>query len=194
MPKGPRQILLIRHAEKPDEHENPHLSARGFARASALPLLFTPALPCVPRASSAAPQSVSVEYALLTQDARPQFIRPDILIATKQGKISNRPVETITPLAAALGLPINAGHEDKAFGTLADHVLTHDKFDNKIVFICWHHETLPALADALGICDPQPKPWPDDVFDRIWQLDYRRRESVGFGNLPQRLLWGDSRK
>jgi hypothetical protein len=100
-----------------------------------------------------------VHYDSLANDDHARFTRPDVLVATKQGKISNRPIETLTPLAAMLGLSIAASHEDKDFVTLATHVLTHDKFTDKIVMICWHHETLPRLAQALGVRDPQPNPW-----------------------------------
>jgi hypothetical protein len=168
-----------------------HLSTQGFARASALPLLFAPRAACAPRLSTDLARAFALEYDAVLPETRPPFARPDVVFATRQGKISNRPVETITPLAAALGLPINAGHEDKDFTGLANHVLTHEKFEDKVVLICWHHEKLPQLARALGVPSPSPDPWPDPVFDRIWRVDYVNG-STAFTNLPQRLLFGDS--
>src|SRR5437868_9418246 len=43
----PKQVLSSRHAEKPDDIDDPHLSSRGAARAGALPSLFL-APPAVP--------------------------------------------------------------------------------------------------------------------------------------------------
>jgi hypothetical protein len=36
----PQHVLIIRHAEKPEEKGNKHLTSRGSARAAALPSLF----------------------------------------------------------------------------------------------------------------------------------------------------------
>jgi hypothetical protein len=185
---GPRQVLLLRHAEKPEDHQNPHLSAQGFARAAALPLLFVPGLPCSPQALDA-PRTFALKYDDALPGTKSTLPRPECLIATKQVKISNRPLETITPLAAALGLAISAGHEDEEFETVAQHVLNHERFGDKVVLICWHHEKLPKLAAALG-AKAVPE-WPDSVFDRVWHLDYSSTP-VRFSNLPQRLLFGDT--
>src|SRR5437899_782826 len=84
----PRQVLVIRHAEKPDDDTNIHLTSRGAARAAALPSLFLipPTFP-----SKSAPLAA-----------------PDFIFATKESKHSNRPVETVTPLARALGdMPVH---------------------------------------------------------------------------------------
>src|SRR5262245_54693052 len=36
----PHHVLIIRHAEKPDDKDDKHLTSRGAARAAALPSLF----------------------------------------------------------------------------------------------------------------------------------------------------------
>jgi broad specificity phosphatase PhoE len=73
---GPHIVLIIRHAEKPepstDGTKDPNLNKQGYERAEAL----AKAIPA-------------------------HFPKPDFLIATKKSSGSNRPVETITPLANA---------------------------------------------------------------------------------------------
>src|SRR5258708_7288766 len=77
----PATILIIRHAEKLTDGQL-DLSPTGFKRASLLPNLFLPA------------------------GARLDLPTPQVIFATHQSKHSNRPVETVTPLATALHLPI----------------------------------------------------------------------------------------
>jgi Histidine phosphatase superfamily (branch 1) len=70
---GPRIVMIIRHAEKPagtEGEKDPNLSDRGYERAAALAKVI--------------PE---------------RFPKPDFLIATRRSKHSNRPVETVTPLA-----------------------------------------------------------------------------------------------
>src|SRR5580658_10455048 len=87
-PQPPATILLIRHAEKlTDGRED--LSPAGFERAKMIPLLFGG----TGAAGAGAPHNLP---------------RPDFLFATHLSKKSNRPVETITPLSHALGLPISS--------------------------------------------------------------------------------------
>jgi hypothetical protein len=94
--KKPHHLLLIRHAEKPDDSQDRDLTSRGRARAAALPSLFLipPTFPTKP-----AP-----------------FPTPDFLFATKKSSKSNRPVETVQPLAKALGdMHIHKKHKDEDF-------------------------------------------------------------------------------
>jgi len=166
----PRQILLIRHAEKPDGETSPDLSPRGKERANKLPELF--------KKSATRPHP---------------FTTPEFIFATKDSKNSHRPVETVTPLAKSLGLTIDSKYEDKEFGKLADHLLKDKSVVNKTVLVCWHHGTLPELAVALGATDA-PKKWDSNVFDRVWQLTYDEKGKVTYMDLPQHLLSGDSDK
>jgi broad specificity phosphatase PhoE len=165
----PRQILLIRHAEKPDNDQDIHLSPKGKARAEALPWLFRK-----------------------TADRPDPLPRPDFLFATKESKHSNRPVETVTPLARELNLFLSADFEDNDFGQLAAELLTNPKYGDKTVLVCWHHGRLPDLARALKAMDV-----PDefkDHFDRVWVVAY---DAQGNGKplvkRHQELLPGDSK-
>jgi len=172
-PPLPRRILILRHGEKPGDptaegsEDGINLSTRGYERAGAL-------APYVPGT----------------------FGAPDYLFATAPSKHSNRPVETITPLANALGLKIHADYADADFQKLADHILGSSKYAGKLLLICWHHGKIPALTSALkGL--PPFSPWPGHVFDRVWQIDYAQPSGPGastfaVANMPQQLLYGDS--
>jgi hypothetical protein len=141
--KAPAIILLMRHAEKPlTDPKDPNLSPEGFQRAQALPKLFLDGtLP-----------------------------KPDYLFATAPASHSNRPAETIAPLAKALDLKINVDYEDIEAGPLAKKILG-GKYAGKVVVIAWHHGEIPNVARALGVTDA-PKKWDSDVFDQIWKIQY----------------------
>jgi hypothetical protein len=139
--KAPTMILLMRHAEKPQD-KDPNLSPQGFKRAQALPTLFT----------------------------NGTLPKPDAIFATAPSKHSNRPIETITPLAQALHLKINDDYEDIDAGPLAKQVLS-GKYAGKVVVIAWHHGEIPNVARALGVADA-PQKWDSGVFDQIWEIRY----------------------
>ena len=160
----PATILLIRHAEKLTDGR-PDLSPTGFERAKVIPQLF----------GGAAPHNLP---------------RPDFLFATHVSKNSNRPVETITPLSEALGLPISHEIADKDYATLATELLS-GKYAGKVVLVAWHHGSLPGFAKALGATPPYD-PWPDTQFDRVWRIDYKDGKAT-LTDLPQQLMPGDSK-
>ena len=121
-----------------------------------------------------------------------RFPKPDFLIATKQSKGSNRPVETITPLANVLHETIDSRFNDKEFDQLAQDVLTNPQYAGKVLLISWHHGKIPDLAKALGAKDV-PEKWGDDVFDRVWEIDYKNGTAT-WHDLPEHALPGDSDK
>src|SRR5579862_5355950 len=81
--KFPQQILIIRHAEKTGDKDDIHLSKAGQERAEVLYKLF--------EASKERPEP---------------FPTPDFIFAASKSKDSNRPIETVTPLAKKLKLTI----------------------------------------------------------------------------------------
>jgi phosphohistidine phosphatase SixA len=117
----PKQVLIIRHAEKPALRGDRGLSPRGRARASALVDTF-PA----------------------------QFGAPDIIIACADKASSTRPVDTIKPLADRLRLPIEDQWNNQDYGALAHALQTNQAFSGRRVLICWRTETLAELGRALG--------------------------------------------
>jgi hypothetical protein len=164
----PAQILIIRHAEKPIERSAVNLSLKGQERAMALVPFLT--------------QTPELTYQGL----------PAALFATKMapGEISQRTLETITPLSNYLKMLTDAHYAKSDYADLAQEVLSNRKYQRKTVLICWDHEYIPQLATALGVY-PEAPPWPENVFDRVWIITYRGGQA-SMVNMPQRLLFGDS--
>jgi phosphohistidine phosphatase SixA len=141
---GPKRIILMRHADKTDDTEDEDLSDAGMARAQHLATYI--------------PET---------------FGKPDVIIATAHSKHSNRPKETVQPLADALGLKIQHDFENKEFPDLVDDIFSDPDYKNKTVVICWHHGNLPALATMLGApAGSFPDPWPSDAYNIILDLQY----------------------
>lgn len=120
----PETIMFIRHAEKPDNHtqgvdedgtnDPDSLTARGRQRAGALALLFR-------------------------SDAR--LLVPTAIFAPRPSTSdpSQRPLQTITPLARRLGLGIQNTHtKDDFSGMLANAMSTQG------VLVSWEHKALAA--------------------------------------------------
>jgi hypothetical protein len=145
----PAQIILIRHAEKPDDPANPHLSPAGVKRAQSL-----------------------VSF-IATDPAMRAFGAPAGVFATHETKNDDgqRTQETVTPLAKSLSLPVQAPYLGKDFAMLAKHILANPAYAGKTVIICWNHEEIPQLAAALGVT-PEPPKWKGSVFDQVYIIKY----------------------
>jgi hypothetical protein len=164
-PQPPATILLIRHAEKLTDGRI-DLSPTGFERASLLPKVFSLA------------------------GARPDLPIPQVLFATHISEHSNRPVQTVTPLATALHLPIDDSFTNDEYPALATALLS-GKYAGKVVLVVWHHGKIPQLASALGAIPPYT-PWPDTQYDRIWRIDYVNGKAT-LQDLPYAVMPGDSK-
>jgi len=160
----PKTIYIIRHAEKPEDPHDPNLSPQGVERAQAL----------------------AKNYEKL-------FGRLDCLFAAETSAGSARSVQTINPLAQTIRVEIDSGVSNKDYSVLAAKLLagTTD-YGGKTVLICWHHENIPDLAQGLRAANA-PANWMDEVFDRIWILEYQSSGEVCFQDLAQNLLQGDSK-
>jgi phosphohistidine phosphatase SixA len=140
----PKQVLLIRHAEKPDD-DSPDLSPTGRKRAEALPTLFE----------------------------RGDFPAPDFIFAARASKNSDRSAQTVAPLAKKLKREVNASYANDDYDKLAAELLSDPRYEGKTVLICWHHGNLPELAEKLK-GEGVPDKWKDGVFDRVWVLTYEQ--------------------
>ena len=141
---APATVLLMRHAEKPADKRDPHLSDEGRARAARLAAY-------IPEA----------------------FGRPDVLVAAADKPGSFRPRETLEPLAAATGVALRRDLSEKRGAALAKELLSDPRHDGARIVVAWRHKALPALARALGAKPGQcPEPWPDGLFDLILRFDY----------------------
>ena len=163
----PAEIILLRHAEKPPDEMNVHLSARGKERAQSLAafLTSTPAL-----VTNGLPVALFATH------------------PTSHGH-GQRTSETLDPLATRLKLPIRTPYVAKDYAALARRILQDPALDGKTVVVCWVHDYLPALAEALGVS--RPPAWKATVFDRVWVINYRDGQA-SLTVLPQQLLPGDS--
>jgi hypothetical protein len=193
----PSQVLIIRHGEKvgdpkKDDDGGRHLSIPGSARAAALPSLFAPALPQLScKLSHVAGEFVGSYRQIPLKGKVSRFSVPNFIFATQRSRHSTRPIETVTPLAMGLSLPINDGYEDNdaEIKEMTNAILNDFAFAGKIVLICWHHGKIPDVAKALGVSKP-PK-WNGKVFDRVWQITYPKGQA-SLNDLPQMLLFGDA--
>jgi hypothetical protein len=163
-PQPPATVLLIRHAEKLTDGEV-DLSPIGFQRARLLPKIFAPG-------------------------AKPDLPTPQFLFATRVSPHSNRSVQTLTPLAEALHLPIDNSFDNDQYPALAATLLS-GKYAGKVVLVVWHHGKIPELAAALGAKPPYSR-WPEDQYDRIWRIDDVNGK-VTLQDLPYALMPGDSK-
>jgi hypothetical protein len=177
----PQHVLILRHGEKPEADDDPHLTSRGAARAAALPSLFR-----IPPAFSTKPAP---------------FPTPDFIFATKESHKSDRPTETVTPLARALdSMHIHNKYKDDDFDLLVDDLFGEAKYTGKTILICWHHGKIPKMTLAIldkatnggQVKDQVPKHWDDTVFDRLWQITFAGSGNATFANRPQRLLFKDN--
>jgi len=167
-PTTPARIVLLRHAEKPADERDIHLSAQGQERAQALVGYF------------AARLGIDTNHP------------PAALFATKptRGAPSVRSRETLQPIADRLQVPIRQPVKAADFGNLARHLLEHPDYRGRTVVVCWAHDEMGDFARALG-AKPKPKNWKKDVFDTVWVITYRHGKP-DFQSHPQQLLPGDT--
>jgi hypothetical protein len=184
--KYPQQILIIRHGEKTGDKADVHLAKQGQERAEVLYQLF-----------------------VASRDRPDPFPTPDFIVAASNAKDSQRPLETVTPLAMKLKLSINDIYESKLPAALSpndgkdktakgpgmlglrDDLFGKPKYFGKTILVSWRHSTIPELATTLK-ASKVPAKWEDNIFDRVWQITYDDRGNAAFLDRPQRLLPGDA--
>ena len=107
-------------------------------------------------------------------------LKLNYIVATADSSQSERPRLTMEPLAEAMGMEINAKHQENDYQEVADDILQNSKYDRSNIVICWHHGEILQLAAALGVDTnklppeshwPSP-PWPGEVFGWLLQVCY----------------------
>lgn len=171
-------IMLIRHAEKPDEGhdgvddagkpDSRSLSVAGWRRAGAMAPYF----------------------ASLADRIHARLVcRPEHILAARATSMhpSTRPRDTVQALAEVLGLAVDETWSDEDSTERFAETLRNFEVP---VLVCWRHHYLPALARAVLRDVGVPETWPADRFDLTWSI---RRDGDGwtFLQVPQLLLPGD---
>lgn len=179
---SPDVIMFIRHGEKPGDDGPPHginhkgetdphsLSVRGWTRAGALAALF----------------------AYAPHNSHPGVVVPARIVATKSTDDykSKREVDTATPLAHRLALPVDQNFDHEHAAALSASILG----DSRPTLVVWHHGSMTDVIAGLPVSnrDEIPHHWPEDRFDLIWTLGKGPGESdYRFAVVPQQLLDGD---
>lgn len=169
----PKAIILLRHAEKPEDPNDPGLSPRGWERARALPRIFTE----------------NTELKKLGP--------PDFLYAAGLKKITSslRSIQTLQFVGEIYNLEVHQNYIRDDYVSLIHDINTNTLFDEKIIVICWQHDILTDFLNGFGI--PQKIIYPKKIFDRIWLVTYDNAENEApiktiFTDMPQQLLSGDS--
>ena len=85
---------------------------------------------------------------------------------------TNRPVETLEPLSAALNMTIDTSYGRDDVDDLVAGIADLD--GDAVAVVCWEHSVLTDIATALGV-DDAPE-YPSSEYD--WQWTVRRGELV----------------
>jgi len=151
----PAQIILIRHADKPADPKDPHLSPAGVQRSERL-----------------------VPF-IMTDPAMTRFGLPVAVFATRTTTQDTglRTQETVAPLARALKLPVQTPFLGQEYAALAKLILAEPAYAGKTILICWNHSEIPRLAAALGVTQDLPK-WKGSVYDQVYTISYHDGEAV----------------
>ncbi|MDP2864789.1 MAG: histidine phosphatase family protein [Elusimicrobiota bacterium] len=173
---APAQVIIIRHAEK-QEYGN-QLSEKGYRRADALVKFFL-SVPAV------------------TGYGTPVAI---YAAAPKNEDSSIRAIQTVKPLARALGITLNTGFTRGQAHKLVKDIMENPKYTGRMVLVSWQHGHIPDIVRELAEYSSYgpaaqvtlPAVWPDASFDRVWIIDLYRGRVLSFKDIPQRLLPGDS--
>ena|SRR5271165_533425 len=193
MAAPPSKIMIIRHGEKPPNKPNTtgpwdvledgqsgsgkSLIVQGWQRAGALNAFFAP--------YQASP-------------ANPAIATPNYIYAASSDGESQRPSETVTPLAAWLKYGQNTPqfNTDFAIGGGEAQMVESVLSLSGSVLICWEHKNImpnimQAINDAIPIANfgSIPAAWPN-VFYLVWVLDLNG-SSYTWSSQNQNLIAGD---
>jgi hypothetical protein len=140
-------ILIIRHAEKPDNGHG--LSPTGKLRAD----------------------SCASYFRNFVIDGQP--LKLDRIFAAGDSYNSHRSRLTVKPTAEEYGIKIDDQFKNRKFSDLVNHIRSWPHGEN--VLIAWHHGKIPQLLRSLGADPKKLLPngkWPASVFGWLIELRY----------------------
>jgi len=172
------QVIVIRHAEKPTSRPKRHgvredgtpdkesLTVRGWQHAGSLAAVFA--------AEGADPDGGTLRrprHIFAAGVGKKRVKGPDGARVTV-GSHSRRPLQTVSEMAARLGLAPETAHTRGEEAALVADAVARDG----TVLICWQHEDIPAIGRAIaGDGAGVPDAWPGDRYDLIWVFDRKGR-------------------
>lgn len=142
-----KTVLIIRHAEKPDN--GAALSPAGVVRAQSYAHYFHP---------------FSIDGARL---------QPDTLMAGADTHDSVRPRLTLEPLSHATGIALDTRFATNEPGALVRALA--DEAHGSCILIAWRHKKIAPLLKAFGADPATLLPagaWPDEVYDWVIVLHF----------------------
>jgi hypothetical protein len=159
-------VYLIRHGEKPTDDSN-GLSAQGAQRAQCLRNVFGSSsqynigyiLAETPKSSSCSMKHLSFSSTFLPFDSKQSSIdKINANTNCQLGGARARPLLTVQPVASDLGLTVDTSCDRDDQKCVAKAVGNYKGSGN--VLICWEHDALTDIVDALG--DKKAPDYPDD--------------------------------
>jgi hypothetical protein len=183
----PGQVMIIRHAER--RTTTYELTGTGIERAQALGSYFTQ----INDSNSSGWQG----QAGLTNVTLFDYGPPCALYAARPvhlgGDFNTRCIQTLTPTALMLNLPLHTSFGPGQEQELAQSILNNPEYDGKNILICWHEGLIPILIAAFGyICPYTPETYPN-VFDFVWVMTFPAPlPAEQLTPVYQELLYGDS--
>ncbi|MDB5234699.1 MAG: hypothetical protein JWR44_1692 [Hymenobacter sp.] len=153
-PKGPLLQIVIIRHGE-KPIEGDNLSAQGLERALALPEVLNNLLP-----------------------RPPHFTYVPCIGTDKEETTRVRMMQTVLPYAVQHNLTINSDYAPDEIKGLVKELRRH----RGTVLLVWEHHNIVKIAEALGIEEPQE--WPDDDYDSIWTITFKKGRAKGKAKQP----------
>jgi len=154
VPKGPLLRIVIIRHAEKPT-EGDNLSAEGLERALALPEVLNNMLP-----------------------RPPDFTYVPRIGTDKEETTRVRMMQTVLPYAVQHNLTINSDYAPDEVKGLVKELLRR----RGTVLLVWEHHNIVKIAAALGITEPLE--WPDDDYDSIWTINFKKGRAKGKAKLP----------
>lgn len=159
---NPRKLVIIRNAEAAPKGDT--LNAKGRQRAAALAYLIY--------------EQFGYPISIHTTNPNSEFD-------------SIKPYETLLPLSEYAQSPILSFYTKSQLNLLLKSIIDESTNDNKVVIIGLTNDLIPQVTQYFKITQA-PLTWNEDIYDRIWVINFNDDGNLTFENKPQALLFGDT--